>query len=185
MDSHTDEQLVDIYRETGEEHAFELLVRRYTGKVRAMVYPMVLNDMDADDVTQDVFVRAAKGIAGFKKRARFSTWIYRIAMNNAKSFLKKNNRNPVVADFDPPEQVDASPEPGEAMITAEISNAVESALASLTPPLRAAITLTAINGLTPAEAAKAEGCMTATIYWRIHEARRILRDKLNYENANR
>ncbi|MEI7879897.1 MAG: sigma factor [bacterium] len=81
MDDIADEQLLDKYAELGELRYFDALTRRHVGKVRAMIYPMVLNDADADELTQDVFMRVVRNIHGFDRRAAFSTWLHQIAMN--------------------------------------------------------------------------------------------------------
>jgi len=75
MDSVTDEHLLGKYAESGELRYFDLLVRRHIGKVRAMIYPMVLNDADADELTQEVFLRVVGSIQGFKGQSAFSTWL--------------------------------------------------------------------------------------------------------------
>ena len=89
----SDEQLIDSYVKSGERHALEELVGRYLDKVRGMVFSMVLDPSLADDLTQEVFLRALRGLAGFDGRAKFSTWLYRVAMNTTHSFLAKRNRS--------------------------------------------------------------------------------------------
>ncbi len=68
--------------------------------------------------------------------------------------------------------------PDRAREGVELGEAIEAGLSSLTPSLRAAIVLTAIQGLEPSEVARIEGCATATIYWRIHRARKVLKERL-------
>ena len=84
----SDEELVDDFQQTGEMRNLDELVHRHIGKVKAMIYPMVLNQADADEITQDVFIRMANGVTGFQNKAMFSTWLYRIAMNTTHSFLR-------------------------------------------------------------------------------------------------
>jgi RNA polymerase sigma-70 factor (ECF subfamily) len=62
--------------------------------VRSMLYQMVLNDADADDLTQEVFLRVVRGLGQFDGRARFPTWLYRIVMNTARTFLGKKGKSP-------------------------------------------------------------------------------------------
>lgn len=71
----SDEDLIARFRETQCRAAIDELVRRYLGNIRAMIYPMVLNHTSADDLTQEVFLRAWKGLKGFRAEARFSTWL--------------------------------------------------------------------------------------------------------------
>jgi len=177
-----DEQLVDCFRTTEKMEHFDELVRRHIAKVRSMTYAMVLNDADADELTQEVFMRVVRSIQRFKRKARFSTWLHRITMNTTYGFLKKRGRSPLAQVVELPDQPDPIGDPSDAVARNETESRVNEALASLSPPLRAAITLTAIQGMSPADAARAEGCLTATMYWRIHEARRLMRAKLRLQH---
>jgi RNA polymerase sigma-70 factor (ECF subfamily) len=144
-----------------------------------MLYQMVLDSSLADDLTQEVFLRVIRGLSTFGGRAKFSTWLYRVAMNAARSFLAGRRRSPV--DFHPelPERAQTrNPQPECAAMVAELESAVEDALGELSPPLRGAIVLTSLQRFDVKEAARIEGCATATMYWRIHEARRQLRKRL-------
>ena len=179
MGEPSDDNLIDLFAETGELRHFDALVRRHIGKTRAMIYPMVLNDADADELTQEVFLRAMNGISRFKRKASFSTWLYRIAMNTTRSFLSRKSRSPVEHREDPPDRPDTTRlNPAATMIANEADNQVSDALSSLSPCLRSAITLTAIHGMSVTEAAAADGCLAATMYWRVHQARKILKNKL-------
>ena len=180
MDNAADEYLVRQYVEWGELQPFDTLVRRHIGKVRAMIYPMVLNDADADDLTQEVFCRVIGSIHGFNHRAAFSTWLHRIAMNTACNFLKRRARNPVEHREEPPDALVARhSHPDEAAMAREMKDDVAAALGELSPSLRAAIVLTGIHGMSVEEAARAEGCLAATMYWRVHQARKLLRARLS------
>ena len=175
----SDEQLIDCYRESGVRQPLDELVGRYLGKVRGTVYAMVLDAALADDLTQEVFLRAIRGLAGFDGRAKFSTWLYRVAMNTTHSFLARRSRSPVTFHPDPrdrPHEAGQSPE-GAAM-ECELDAAIRAALADLTPKLRAAIVLTSLEQKDASEAARIEGCSIATMYWRIHEARKQLKKRL-------
>ena len=179
MDDVADAHLLEKYTESGELRYFDALTRRHVGKVRAMIYPMVLNDADADELTQEVFLRVVGSIQGFQGRSEFSTWLYRIAMNTAHNFLKRRSRNPVEHRENPPDMPgNKSWSPTETIMAMESDARVTKTLESLSPPLRAAIVLTAIHGFSLKEAAKAENCLMSTMYWRLHQARKILRDRL-------
>ena len=91
----SDEELVASYRDLGQREALDELTKRHLGPVRAMIYPMVLDGTLADDLTQEVFLRAFRALASFNGRLRFSTWLYRVAMNTAHGFLAGHRRSPV------------------------------------------------------------------------------------------
>lgn len=84
----SDEALIAAFRMDGMPYHLDMLFSRHIGKVRTMLYQMVLHDADADDLTQDVFRLVVRNIEKFSGRAAFSTWLYRVAMNRAKSFFK-------------------------------------------------------------------------------------------------
>lgn len=176
MVNRSDKQLIELFRDSGRQDAIDELVRRHLSRVRATVFQMVHNDAEADDVTQEVFLRAVRGVEKFDCRAEFSTWLYRVTMNTTYSFLKRRSRSPV--DFreelqEPITSADSSPD--RAVLQAELSTEVETAVATLSPTLRGAVVLVCLQGFTPAEAAEIEGCTADTIHWRIHEGRRKLK----------
>ena len=173
----SDEQLVRLFIESGEMTYMDELLARYVGPIRNMVYTMVQHDADADDVTQEVFVRTARAISNFKFKASFSTWLYRIAMNTTKQFLNKRNKSPLQLD-EGLEECHCDTEyqqPDQKLMNGAMSRDVGDALASLTPNFRAAITLIVMEGMSPRAAAKVEGVPVATMYWRVHQARAKLK----------
>lgn len=176
-----DEELVAAFRTTGEIRALNGLAERHIPRVRALLHQMVLNEADADDLTQEVFLRAFHGLEGFEGRSRFSTWLYRIAMNTARTFLRSRTRTPACRGEELAEEPDrGGGGPDQAAMARELDADIEAALGSLSPTLRAAIVLTAIHGLNGREAARIEGCATATMYWRVHKARKILKRQLGH-----
>ena len=174
-----DSELIDSYRATGCRDSLDELARRYLGRMRNVVYQMVLDDEAADDLTQEVMLRALRGLANFNGQAAFSTWIYRIAMNTVYSFLAQRLQSPLCFPGELPEPVDdAADSPERAAMRAELDGRISQALNNLSPKLRAAIVLTTLHDWSPAEAAEIEGCSTGTMYWRIHEAREQLQGQL-------
>lgn len=158
---------------------FEALVRDHTQKVWATIYQMVLSREDADDLTQEVFARALRGAESFRRRATSATWLYRIAMNTTRSFLRRKSICPVAFRGDlAGNPGSGGPRPDDAAIAEELRDRVAVALDSLSPSLRAAIVLTATQGFGTREAARIAGCSPAVMYWRIHKARKILREQL-------
>lgn len=175
----TDESLLAMFRETGNAEPLDILLRRHLPRVRTMIGQIVLNDSDADDLTQEIFLRAVRGLSQFTGRSRFSTWLYRVAINMSRSYLSRRGRvlpahngeclEPAAALHDGPPQQAAQ---------RELETAVHHALAALSDKLRAAIVLVHFQGLSVQEAAEIEGCTRATMYWRVHEARRCLKGQL-------
>lgn len=177
----SDEDLVGRYHRTGDVDVLDALFRRHVGLVRGTVYPMVLNHADADDLTQEVFARAARGMSKYRGQSTFSTWLYRIAMNTTHSFLRsRHRREQKLADCRGDESpARAEDKPDNRVISGERHDEITQALAELPATQRAAITLVAIQGMSGGEAAKAENCSRATLYWRIHQARKTLGEKLD------
>ena len=173
-----DEELIAAYRDSLSNEVLDELVRRHVGRVRSLMYQMVLDDGAADDLTQEVFLRVVRHLSAFDGRARFSTWLYRVAMNTCHSYLEREGRSRVEFRDELPEQLGATSGPVQVVLDAELQREIEAALAGLSPGLRAAIVLTGIQGLDPKEAARIEGCSIATMYWRIHQARKRLADRL-------
>jgi RNA polymerase sigma-70 factor (ECF subfamily) len=172
----SDEDLLAAFREDGMPRHLDLLFQRHLAKVRAMLYQMVLNDADADDLTQDVFIRVARYAHKFNSRAAFSTWLHRITMNCAKSFIARKMRNPVDVSPELPEPTAGlETRPDHALSTSELDERISEAIDGLRPKLRAAVVLTIMQGISIPEAARIEGCALPTMYWRVHEARRQLK----------
>ena len=85
--------------QAGDTAAYEELVRRYHSRIYGLVYGMISNREDAEDLVQEVFVKAWKALGHFREQAGFYTWIYRIALNRTINFRKRRNRRQTV-DFD-------------------------------------------------------------------------------------
>jgi RNA polymerase sigma-70 factor (ECF subfamily) len=174
----TDEQLIEAFRESGDPAALDALVGRHIGRIRAMTYAMVLNDADADDLTQEVFLRVVNHIGRFRARSSFSTWLHRVAMNTVHDHLRKRRRDRTACRVERPDAPDPAAAPPDRLMDRETDALVFRALAGLAPALRAAFTLVVLQELPPREAAGAEGCFLSTLYRRIDAARDELRRNL-------
>ncbi|NOY80982.1 MAG: sigma-70 family RNA polymerase sigma factor [Kiritimatiellaeota bacterium] len=175
----SDEELVRRYQRTGALDAADELIRRHTPATRRMIRHMLLCDTDADDLTQEVFIRAFHALPRFNGRAHFTTWLYRIALNTARTYIARKKKTPVLFTENPPDRPEsATYGPERRMLNHELDARISAALNRLKPKLRAAIVLTMIEGYPPAEAARIESCLTATFYWRLHQARKILQEAL-------
>lgn len=87
---YSDSELLEQFRSgDNPDYAFNLIVKKYQQRVYYHIRRMVIDHDDADDVTQNTFIKAWKGLAGFREDAQLFTWLYRIATNEALTFLKK------------------------------------------------------------------------------------------------
>ena len=175
----SDAELVASYQQTGRPQHLDALLERHVGRLWRMIHGMVLNHADADDLTQEVLLRAIRGLSGFNGRSEFSTWLYRVAVNTTHRFLRQRGRRPVASEAAAADRAAArSEEPDRKAVQAEMQLVIAAGLEALSPPLRTAMVLMSIGGLPAREAAAIEGCSPATMYWRVHEARRILKGQL-------
>ncbi len=148
----TDEEIIAAFQASGDATTLDALIGRHLERVRNLAYRLVLCDAAADDITQDVFMKVIRGANTFRGDAKFSTWLYRITVNAAREHLRKKPLT-TVADVDlPGSPSEAAPVEADAM-RSELLAAIEHGLGKLSVKLRAAIVLTAIEGLTVKEAA--------------------------------
>ena len=175
-------ELIAAFRSSDDPRILEEIVKRHMTHVRTVVHSLVLNAADADDVTQDAMLRILNGLKSFRGNAAFSTWRYRVAVNTAMSFIRKRSRlRSRFSEIDPlpdmPDCMDSTP-PREAEAS-ELDRQITAAMSQLPPEQRAAIALVAIQGLSEKDAAIACGCNFATLRWRLHRARKRLKDALS------
>ncbi len=173
-----DEQLVANYLDGGDQDALARLIDRNLDHVRRIVYPMVLNHADTDDVVQEVFVRVVKGLGSFRRDAQFSTWLRRVTMNTVYRFLQQQRRRPQGSEMVCGSEAPCEFQPEQAALRGELDEAIRCALGELSPELRGALVMTVFEGVAPAELAAIEGCSRTTVYWRVHRARRALKKRL-------
>ncbi|WP_245979156.1 RNA polymerase sigma factor RpoE [Solilutibacter pythonis] len=166
----------------GERGAFDLLVRRYQHRIVALVGRYVGDWAEAEDVAQDVFIRAYRAIGGFRGDAQFYTWLHRIAINTAKNHLAAMKRRPPTEDIDATdaEQFDASlrmrdaDTPERELLRHEVEQAVMRAVDALPKELRQAITLREMDGLAYDDIAQRLDCPIGTVRSRIFRAREAI-----------
>ena len=164
----------------GDEDAFGQLVTEHSARVYGALRRFGLNAQEADEVAQQVFVRAWRGLPRFQERSRFSTWLYRIAFNEAQRQLA---RRPSSAPCSSPDDVDAIAAlpavsgngPEERTLGREFEHVLADALTQLPADLRAAVILRDLEGLSTEEAASATGIRQAAFKSRLHRGRMRLR----------
>ncbi len=149
-------------------------------RVYAALRRFGLDADEADEVAQEVFVRAWRGLGGFEERARFSTWLYRIAFNEAQRRLTRRPRARAEPDperDDPIASLAESSElgPDAVMLDREFERTLERALGELPADWRAAVLLRDIEGLSTEEAAEIAGLGQAAFKSRLHRGRMQLR----------
>src|SRR5512139_1734030 len=99
-DREVDQQLVER-AQRGDKHAFELLVAKYQRRLGRLISRFVRDPAEAEDVTQDAFIKAYRALPGFRGESAFYTWLYRIGINTAKNYLLASKRRaPSSTPFD-------------------------------------------------------------------------------------
>ena len=166
--------------QTGDPAAFEELVRRFRNHVFGLAYHFVHNREEAWDISQDVFIKAHRSLNKFRGDANFKTWLMRITANQAKDCLKKK-RVPTV-EFNEAFQGESMrsrlPEPRRALEAAEIGEAIQQALETLSVKHRTAFVLREFEGLSYEEMARVMRCSIGTVMSRLHHARKKLQKSL-------
>jgi RNA polymerase sigma-70 factor (ECF subfamily) len=161
----------------GRDHqAFAELVRRHQGKVRGLLLRLTANPVVADDLSQETFLRAFRGLEHFEGRARFSTWIYRIAYN---VFLNYKTRTKQFGAL--PEGLlerRAAPQDELAPERHDLRHDLDLAMAALPERYRAVITLYYLRELSYPEIAECLDLPLGTVKTHLHRAKRLLRDEL-------
>ena len=159
-----------------DQHAFAELVRRHEGKVRGLLLRLTSNPVVADDLGQETFLRAYRGLEHFEGRARFSTWIYRIAYN---VFLNYKTRTRQFGAL--PEGLlerRAAPQDELAPERHDLRHDLDLAMAALPDRYRAVITLYYLQELSYPEIAECLELPLGTVKTHLHRAKRLLRDEL-------
>ena len=160
----------------GDLLAFEELVRVYADRLHAVVRRLVDNQDEAEEVTQEAFLRAWRGIAKVKGDSQFFTWLYRIGVNEA--HRRTSHRRAPVASLEEKlvEPADTRPEPPRRVEQDDLRHALERAVQGLKPDQRAPVVLRDIEGLSTAEAAAILDMGEAAFKSRLHRARLAVRD---------
>lgn len=179
----TDEELV-ARSQDGDLESFNQLITRWERPIYALAYRVIGREEDARDVVQDTFLRAYRALPGFKGQAKFSSWLYRIALNLCRDWIRRQRRAPVTQipeDVDPSELA-AESEPAESIedlvARRELSSIVEQAMTELSEEQRTAIILKEYHGMTFQEIADLQGCPLSTVKTRLYQGLSQLRRQL-------
>ena len=172
----TDEVLARRAAE-GQREAFEELVRRHRGRVYALALRICRNADDAEDALQETFIAAYRALPRFDRRARVSTWLYRIATNKCYDLLARRRATTDSATL--PEPAD----PRDPFARSERQALLTRALDGLPEQFREAALLCDVCGLTPAEAGEVTGVAEGTMKSRSFRARALLAEALRAGGA--
>jgi len=156
---------------------FRELTEQNLDYVRRLVYGMLGKNSPIDDLVQEIFVRVIRGYPTFKQESSFQTWVYRIATRVVCDYLEKQKSLPTPCSI--PEEIVASQTTcDQDLLRQERDTAIRSAIEKLSPSLRATVVLFYFEDFSPEQIAAIEECTTATIYWRLHEAKKQLKGRL-------
>ncbi|MCD6257717.1 sigma-70 family RNA polymerase sigma factor [Candidatus Aerophobetes bacterium] len=181
----SDEVLVARFKE-GDESSFKELVERYQSRVYSIVLAMLGDKNDADDLSQEVFLKVYRFIHQFKGRSKFFTWLYRLTINTCISARNKKKRNNQILlsqsfkkDFTPIDtlQNDAK-SPIEILQNRELEKKIKLALDSLSDGLKEVFVLREIEDLSYKQLSRILHCPEGTVKSRLFRAREELKKKL-------
>ena len=172
----------------GSGSAFDWLVTHYSGPVYGLVAGMISESCDAADITQDVFLKAFRGIRGFRRGSSLKTWLYRIAIREAlnhRRWLWRHHREQDSIDVEPSnghaslEIEDESGTPFDLAASHEVQHAVQHALLKVPEVFRSAVILRDLEGMSYEEVAEVLDVTVGTVKSRILRGRRLLREILD------
>lgn len=166
--------IAEARRESVE--AYNLLVSRWEKRIYNYLLRLVKNREDALDLAQDVFLKAYQNLRKLEDTGRFAPWLYRIAHNEAYSYLRRNRPETELeeAEYEPW----LEPGPGRRMLPIEVSLAVERALERLSADQREAVVLKIYQGFKFEEMAAILGCPVSTVKSRLYTALDLLKEIL-------
>lgn len=182
----TDQEVVALAK-TGDQEAYRELIRRYERPVFSLLFRMVRNREQAEDLAQDTFVKVLNAIQTYRPEFKFSSWVFKIANNAAIDQLRKRELDTLSLEGSPhattPDLVEATTlqitEPGESQLdevaNRELGTAIERAIDRLRPEYRSCILLRHVEGRSYEEIADILSLPLGTVKTYIHRARNELR----------
>ena len=179
----TDDELV-ARSIRGDAESFNELITRWERPIYALAYRVIGREEEARDVVQETFLRAFRGIKNFRGQAKFSSWVYRIALNLCRDWIRRERRAPIQATPEGVDLVELAAEQGpvesiETLVARhDLSKIVEQAMALLPDEQRTAIILKEYHGMTFQEIADMQGCPLSTVKTRLYQGLTVLRRHL-------
>ncbi len=154
----------------GRSEAFAELFRHYYPIIYAYAYRLCLNQADAQDITQETFIKAARAVSGYRPDKPFQHWLYQIFTNTARDWQRRYGRQKRIEESVLERaKIDLNEGKADHAIAHEL-------LATLPEELRAAVVLVYMEGMNHAQAAALLGCAESTVSWRIFRAKNKLKN---------
>ncbi|HEU4734159.1 MAG TPA: sigma-70 family RNA polymerase sigma factor [Kofleriaceae bacterium] len=174
----------------GDARAFEALVARYRKRIFALALHITRSASEADDIAQDVFLKAYRALPEFEGRSQFFTWVYRMTVNRSLNVRRDRARRGEDVVLDDPRlelaiAVDARSNPGREAELRQSYARLLRALDALPSDMRTTVILVSLQGLSHGEVAVVQKVSEGTIAWRMHEARRRLNEVMAPEKRQR
>jgi RNA polymerase sigma-70 factor (ECF subfamily) len=192
---HEEEQLLVDRCRQGDSDSFAQLMRLHQRQIYNFTYRMLGSEEEAEDLTQDIFVAAFRGIRKFRGEAKFSTWLYRIALNQTRNRIKylarrdffakqsRRSRSREESPWENPELLaDIAPTPEQWTLTKSLATQVQNCLNQMVPEARQILVLRDVQGFSYEELSEMLSLNPGTVKSRLHRARaalqKCLADKL-------
>lgn len=169
----TDEDELISRAQRDEAAAFQELFERFYPMIHAFCYRICLDQAQAQDIAQETFIKAARSLHTYRRESAFKAWLYRIATNASRDWLRQKMRRNRLAEVIAEQWSEKS-----ACVGPDHSRVAE-ALGALPEQLRLAVVLTFYEGMNHATAAKVLDCAEATVSWRVFRAKQKLRKLLS------
>lgn len=179
-----DDRMLVERAQQGDRSSFGELVKRHQRKVYATALQMTGSHGEADDLAQETFLRAFQAIDRFDGRSEFSTWIYRIVVNLSINHLKRRARANAADETDPRvlgALTSGSGDPATEADRRRFYVRLATALDALPEALKATVVLVSFQGMPHRVVGEILGCSEGTVSWRVHQARKLLRESLGDE----
>ena len=182
----SDEELVAAFQ-SGDVSAFDTLVGRWDRKIQGAIYRVLGATEDSRDLCQEVFLKAYRALGTFKREARFSSWLYQIALNACRDRLRRRRgRTPISLDdltLAAQEPLQAGPSALDLVEARDLARAVQAAMARLPHEQREVIALKEYQGLTFVEIAEALDVPVSTVKTRLYRGLGQLRQQLERQGV--
>ena len=173
---------------SGDEEAFEALMRRFNQKLFRVARSILKNDADAEDALQEAYLQAYRRMGDFRGESQLGTWLTRVVINQSLMRLRAGKRDRVILPFTQPDGSDmdlteeiadeGAESPPDATFRAEIRRMLEHHIDALPLPMRTVLVMRDVEDMSVQETADSLGIPSATVRTRLFRARAMLRDRL-------